>query len=376
MKLVILGAGASFDNINYYYGQSPDLSWRPPLANEIFDARTEFRTILFAHPGAKALLSELNNTEDVEDFFQSKWNFVQNHKADELLANLVNIQYYLSQLFYQMTLMNANIGNSNLDVLTSHAYEYSIAKKEDVAFVTFNYDLLLEQSFSKIYFSKEKPHFSKIDEYINYPLKIFKLHGSCNWFSALKFNPIEIGTLNIADYLYNTKTSYATINKFKDNKIQVLENANLRFNQREKHFYFPELLVPFKDKDDFILPSDHLQKLKELLPKVTEVLIIGWKGTEDAFKRLINTHIGDRNIKVMCVCGTKSKKHEESMRLLFPNSNVRYFEDNYILQKIDNTDVEFSNSTSKKLNFHHDQGTFSAYTLNVIRKQFQDFFEI
>src|SRR6188768_1077515 len=99
MKLVILGAGASFDNINFYYADEPNLSWRPPLANEIFDSRADFINLIHTYPGAAALMSELNNVTDIEDFFQRKWDFAKEHQAKELLANLINIQYYLSHLF-------------------------------------------------------------------------------------------------------------------------------------------------------------------------------------------------------------------------------------------------------------------------------------
>ena len=79
---------------------------------------------------------------------------------------------------FQISNNYRNVGLSNYDVLVQKAYEYATNKKENVFFVSFNYDTLLENALSKLYFGDGR----KIDigDYIKFPLKIIKPHGSCN----------------------------------------------------------------------------------------------------------------------------------------------------------------------------------------------------
>lgn len=376
MKLVILGAGASFDHINYYYGDEPDLSWRPPLANEIFDARLNFRNIIQTYPGSNALMSELNVVSDIEEYFQNRWNFVQNNRADELLTNLINVQYFMSHLFYEISIQNRFIGNSNYDILVQHAYEYSVTKKEDVAFVNFNYDLFMEDSLCKTYSNKETPYFTEIDEYIKNPIKLFKMHGSCNWFKPIKIDASGEFNMDIANHLYEKKHTYATINKLKESKHVILTNPTYRNNPSEKCSYFPEILVPFKDKDEFVLPDSHLEKLKQILPKVTDIMIIGWKGSEDMFKKLLLNCIGDKKVNVLCINGESPEDSKTIISSLFNNANITHFSQPYYLQKVDNTNVNFRTGVAQSSTILHTSGSFSSYTLNVIKKKYEDFFAI
>lgn len=52
--------------------------------------------------------------------------------------------------------------------------------------------------------------------------------------------------------------------------------------------FFPALALPFLDKSDFELPTDHLQHLKNRLPEVDRFLVIGWAAQDTHFLKLLN----------------------------------------------------------------------------------------
>ena len=54
---------------------------------------------------------------------------------------------------------------------------------------------------------------------------------------------------------------------------------------------FPAIALPLVQKTSFECPEDHLRTLREALPDVTKILIIGWRGTEEHFLTLLREHL-------------------------------------------------------------------------------------
>src|SRR5207248_816556 len=98
--------------------------------------------------------SQVNAITDIEDFFQKEWHFLRNNRAIDLSAAFLNLNYCLSHLMHQISEKYKYVGLSNYDILVQKAYQYSIKTKEEVLFITFNYDTLLENSLAKIYFDQ------------------------------------------------------------------------------------------------------------------------------------------------------------------------------------------------------------------------------
>ena len=96
---------------------------------------------------------------------------------------------------------------------------------------------------------------------------------------------------------------------------------------------FPQLLIPLKDKDDFILPQSHQKCLIDNISKVTEILIIGWKGTEYKFQELLKKNIGNKKVKVKCV-NAGFKDIEQVIRKSLSLSEISHFEEAGVLSLI------------------------------------------
>jgi hypothetical protein len=350
MKLVIFGAGASYDCLHQLNNPAYDNSYRPPLNTELFGQRKSIIEILKIYPGAESFRSEIFLAKDIEEFFQEKWEFIENNRSLELMAKIVNTQYYLQHLFHVVSKNFCEEGLSNYEAIVNKAYEYSIESKEEVCFISFNYDILLEKAFEKLYHTR----FNNIESYIKYPLKLIKPHGSCNWYSKFK-QPIQTNAsrTDIANHLYQSKLSLLDIQKNLEKEYTILEDPGFRTQSGGVYGFvehFPRILIPLKSKDEFILPKNHLDCLTHHLNKVTEILIVGWKGSEEHFKNLLKRTIGDRKIEITLVtCEDETPK--ENLTPILPKAEFFMFK-------------------------NKNEGSFSSYVRSIHNKSYENFFKV
>jgi hypothetical protein len=58
----------------------------------------------------------------------------------------------------------------------------------------------------------------------------------------------------------------------------------------DMHDSYPALLLPYRDKDEFTMPKSHYFALTGYMGNVENLIIIGWKGNEAAFNKLLGIH--------------------------------------------------------------------------------------
>ena len=78
--------------------------------------------------------------------------------------------------------------------------------------------------------------------------------------------------------------------------------------------FVPALAIPLETKRNYECPSEHLDCLFEFIPKVTKLLVIGWRATETHFCQLLASKI-PRDLKVLTVCGSEEGANEVNGRL-------------------------------------------------------------
>lgn len=54
---------------------------------------------------------------------------------------------------------------------------------------------------------------------------------------------------------------------------------------------FPAIALPVEKKRSFECPSDMLEELANLLPQITKILVIGWRGTEEHFLAMLGNRL-------------------------------------------------------------------------------------
>jgi hypothetical protein len=189
MLLVIFGAGASYDSV---YHRPPPVAqfatnlarvqrfgpyeeFRPPLANQLFDDRPLFVDIMQSYPACKPLVNLLRGDVRVE---QQLAKFEEQAKTfPERNRQLAAIRYYLHHMLWRCqsfwAIEHRGITNylTFLDTIARWRYENG----EQVCFVTFNYDNMLEEALSQVW----DWQFTNLSKYTSRPeYKLIKLHGS------------------------------------------------------------------------------------------------------------------------------------------------------------------------------------------------------
>ena len=204
-------------------------------------------------------------------------------------------------------------------------------RTEQVALVSFNYDTILDQFIEKVF----NVSFQNMNDYIDFnnrDVLLFKPHGSCNWgWLAKNKEHIKILNKSFCEGLYiekkelweiyymilgdlnemvynkswgiekgdnNGKGRY-TINK---NKIEVM-------NQEWGYDYLPAMLMPYRDKDEFVMHYDHQHILRWFTNQVEEIYLIGWKGNEDLFNSLLKSQA--HKLKKIVIVNPFEEKNQE-----------------------------------------------------------------
>ena len=175
MLLVIFGAGASYDSYADIPVEIQEPS-RPPLANQLFDDRKLFRTILKDFPGILPLVTRLSKpSPSLEEELES----VQSDNRPITAQRLAAIRFYLRSIMWSVEQQWAGKhgGVTNYKTLLDDIEQWRSANNERVCLVTFNYDKMLEDALSEI-----GVKCSSIQDYISHPIyKVIKLHGSVDW---------------------------------------------------------------------------------------------------------------------------------------------------------------------------------------------------
>lgn len=317
-KMIILGAGASFDCLSDKSSKLPVL----PLSNDIFKSDA-FGLIDNIYPAVSNKFSNLARTSNLESYLTNRWKRLYEKPNREELAELMNIQFYLHHLF--LSFSNKYYGNiqCNYRALVDHINDYCNDTSEKVAVVSYNYDCLFEQALEKRY-----PAINGIEDYLssdNRPVSLFKPHGSCDWVRPIKreFNylisrrytdriDIDIPLSTLSTRMYWSKLSLADIHNITSEELLLFHsicNDKIKYFQREldpqqytvAQCYWPNLLLPFNEKDEFVMPFFHTNQLDQILEQVEHIEVIGWKSEEKTMLNKFKDKIGERSITITVV---------------------------------------------------------------------------
>lgn len=315
--MFVFGAGASAHCV---YGNDKKEFYkdtlRPPLGPELFEKR--FENYYKKYKGVKQSLHFLQDdlTPDVEELFEKEWEKIYKENNQEVLSRHINIQYYLHEVLkrvsnrvteeYFAKNLYAKLSDKLQKLYTaSIKTSYGRTKSRKFAFISFNQDTILEHFISEYF----KIPINSIDDYVNInesPFCIFKPHGSYNW--GWKFPDTSKFRDNTANWLFNNNINFfqlyytllgnhinmidwgtwgheAQINSNNLGKFTI-DKSQLKIIEKGKiNDYFPALLLPYRDKDEFTMPLRHFRNMTSYFNYVEILIIIGWKGNEEAFNR-------------------------------------------------------------------------------------------
>lgn len=298
--LFVIGAGASAHCVASSTNKTSfekDVL-RPPLGLELFKER--FKSYYERYEAVKQSLHFLqdDSNPDVEALFEQEWKEVGENGNQMVMSRHINIQYYLQELLRDVSYNTVN-NHYAKNLYASLACElqkiYGRDTHKQFAFVSFNQDTILEQFLEK-YFRKT---LRNMDDYVQVngsPFCIFKPHGSWNW--GWRFPNIQKFGGNTSTWLFENGINYFQLYYNLLGGIQEMVDGG-SFGREwgiNKHFlgrftidksklslipkndlgsYFPALLLPYRDKDEFTMPPNHFDTMSSYIHNVETLIIIG-----------------------------------------------------------------------------------------------------
>jgi len=343
--IIIFGAGASYD---YVREELKDSRRRPPLAKDLFKT-AHFEEIISKYPNVSALasyvISALERGDDVEQCLSAIYETAKKQNNFVRKKQIIELMYYLHDLFQEISKSYRHATNNYSDIIC-HINDKGCGG----CFVTFNYDVLLDLEMG---FDYKKNELESLNVYIEKPIKLIKLHGSCDWVNYLRAGDLSsfpgitqqdsIEYLRLVpDIIFDEAPGSPTLYRRKDYKYSSHGNT---------HHFYPALAIPLVGKDKFVCPKQHIEQLIIQIQNTNRILIIGWKAADEALLSLLCQNI--KNPTHITVVNKEDDKLFEvtKKRLEVLKNNVAGVE-----IKIENIPMGFSNfmSSDKVIKFFND----------------------
>ena len=296
--LVVLGAGATHDAVRWNLSQAA-----PPLTVQLFDA--QYSNVLARHAPAAPIIGELRlaveNNEPVEAAIDEMWNDGENDPR--VAGRILALQWYLQDLLTVTTagLVGSQGQVNNYALLCDRIETWRARTDSKVGYVTFNCDTLLEDALPHI-------RLDSVDAYVSHQhTKIFKVHGSTNWVREIPPVAGEPGRY-VGDFRYQRVFPRAA------DLVPRATGQYCRIPAPDRpeangHLSVPVIAIPTVSRSAFAFPDGHLAVMREVLPGVTHLLSIGWKGEEPHFLKEL-TSVGDNLVHADFV----SRRRESAVR--------------------------------------------------------------
>jgi SIR2-like protein len=285
--LVIFGAGASYDsdyNLRppvdiHAKARAPESGDRPPLADELFENRPEFVEVMKKFGRCRQVIHRLRkNDVNVEKELAVIQAEAVGYAGGP--SELAAIRYYIRFAIHLCVQRwnRRHSGLTNYAALLREIEHWRQEFGEQVAFVTFNYDTMLEDAMSQVLGFT----INDFASYISQPnYSVFKLHGSTNWARIV----------NVSDsHTYDYDRVISRASDLTQHVTEIFKIVNgLEMLRDQEWLIVPALALPVDKKDEFSCPREHVDGLAKLVPQVTKILIVGWRATEEKFLEMLRS---------------------------------------------------------------------------------------
>lgn len=364
-KWFVFGAGASAYCVSSKYKDAfRDSPLSPPECYEIFGKKydtfcSKYDGVTQSSSTIDAFLSD--KSKNIEDYFENEWKTYRHSYNPSLSIRHLNIQYYLQELFSEISLYGIKQFRGNLYSAFANKLQQYLASntEERVGIISFNYDTILDHFINSILEKK----LNTMDNYWNWDyntVAFFKPHGSHNW--GWRFRDDRIGICDkasISNFLFDNKIEpYQIYYHYLGDVTEMLgmwgheyhlsDNFVGRFTPNKNRIsvipqntvnpYLPTLLLPYRDKDEFLMPYDHYYAMDFILPDAEEIYLIGWKGNEKLFNKELKKKI-NKNCKIIIV---NPKPDEVKLNLI--NAGIKITDENTSViedfEKFINTEID------------------------------------
>ena len=285
MLLVVFGAGASYDSVPHLppggilpavrpamVDNHPE-NTRPPLASQLFDTRPLFVEAMRRFRECLEVIPLLRKPDvlverELAELREQAKQFPRVHQELAAILFYLHFAIWESQRFW----FDCHQGINNYVTFVRELERWRFESNENICFVTFNYDTMLEQAMEQVLHIA----FTDFSQYVsqnNYIL--VKLHGSMNWGRELDgIRPAS--PQELIDAAANLRISDRF--RFVARHPMILDDGSIAY---------PALSIPLEKKDEFSCPESHVDSLIQILAKMTKIISIGWRAMEEDFREML-----------------------------------------------------------------------------------------
>lgn len=285
--MVIFGAGASYDSVNIRPpGRAePELNehLRPPLANELFDPRWPYDDAVKQIPRVRYLAARLRALRDGLSLEETLERLLEERDSEGIVQKgMTALRFYLQSTLWDAPRSWASLasGATNYVWLVGDIQRYWM-HRGPVCFVTFNYELLLEDACAEFGVA-----FGQMTDYIENRYALIRPHGAVNWAHPAVIHGPEG---NVVTDLPSHPDALRSVIIESTEKVEISPTHLLVGTPgagTAQEPRVPALSVPARSKDRFEMPDAHLDALRRWIPEVTHLLVIGWRGADVPFLQL------------------------------------------------------------------------------------------
>lgn len=309
---VILGAGASFDVINFKTNQQVNNSiFRPPITANLFHTDKDWEDEYSKFPNVATVVEELRNafpsnnqtSLDIEKFLRGLKDSPKLHRNIQFREFPLYLQHFFTAVSNRYCKKP-----TNYMTLINKIFDLDISK---VVFVTTNYDLLFDKALEYHGATKYSVSDPDMNKYIsNENWAYIKIHGSVDWGRRFKEDMIKNNSSTLPGLLDNVQQLGASLEEALEKEII----RDKRFDQDTKDLIYPAISVPIGE-NKLNCPDDHIKVLKEHLNNCNNFLIIGFSGYDKDLLSLFDQKTGGFN-KVMFVSGSEKGAIEARQKFM------------------------------------------------------------
>ncbi len=284
MLVIVIGAGASFDSLGPRYLPLAELAnpgWRPPLTAGLFEPRADtFGNVISQFPDVRPLIIQLADAvdagEQVEDAIQRI--AAASAGSDRGSRQLAALQFYLQEVLWRagVTWAAGAYGLTNYVQLVDAVERWRSQRRELVAYVTFNYDLMLEEALGPLV---DRTSF---DGYVAESTWLLKVHGSVDWGRGMQMGSTYVDGDHRAMLIDRAPEHSAVSGPW--GFFTSYERSQPREPlSRPELLLYPALALPTRSKSSFVLPQGHFEMLERAVRGMDRLLVIGWRAQDDDF---------------------------------------------------------------------------------------------
>lgn len=288
--LIVIGAGASMD---CWPGAVINEQDRLPLANKLFTPLNKQNLFLNKYDlmGLASKLRRQAREEadkfDIEKELAAIADRAEKDNDPNTKQSLFKTRFYLNSLINELTKITLN-NTSSHTTYVDLIYQLKEWIDDDprtrfVDIVTFNYDNLIEKAMENVYSYdwgiKNQTPMSAY--YGGTNLRIYKPHGSINWYRTAKGAD--------TDFHYHTaKEAFRWFNQIYIGDQFGFVDPDVFNDLNVNKSYIPAIAVPLRNKTDFQeCPEEMFQAMIKAINASDKLITFGWKGSDNHFVDLL-----------------------------------------------------------------------------------------